>query len=172
MTEQEIIDYLKRNKKEGRILSFMPEEVKRWCEKHKKELLVWQSNSWYEFDADDICTDDAVTLRDDYEINRETGGEWDEYDIKDGRFYEETRGLFYAWHEWSKCMSDNPRFTAFGGWQYADSNTWFMTPKLKIIIANSISYKDSDAVGNYCTTPSAVGCGPAVPVRIRFWRKQ
>ena len=166
MTEQEIIKYLKENKNEGRILSFMPEEVQKWCEEHKKELLVWQSERWYKFDADDICTDDAVTLPDDYEIN----GEWDEYDIKDGQFYEETRGLFYTWHEWSKCMSDNPRFTAFGGWQYADSNTWFMTPKLKIIIANSISYKDSDAVGNYCTTPSEVRCRPAIPVRIRFWK--
>lgn len=170
MTEQEIIDYLKGNKKEGRILAFMPEEVRKWCVEYRKELLVWQSNSWYKFDADDIRTDDVVILPDDYPYPKQEKGEWIEYDVKEGQFYEETRGIFYDWHEWSKCMSDNPGFTAFGGWQYADSNTWFMTPKLKIIIANSISYKDSDAVGNYCTTPSAVECKPAIPVRIRFWK--
>ena len=172
MTEQEIVDYLKKNKSEGKIIAFMPDEVKRWCEEHRKELLVWQSHRWHKFDTDDICTADAVTLYDDYKIKEGPEGEWGEYDIKDGQFYEETRGLFYTWHEWSKCMSDNPRFTAFGGWQYANSNTWFMTPKLKIIQANLISYKDNDTIGSNCyTTPAKLECEPAVPVKIRFWRE-
>lgn len=172
MTEQEIVDYLKKNKSEGRIISFMPDEVKRWCEEHLKELLVWQSHRWHKFNNCDICRNDVVTLYDDYKVKEETGGEWAECDIKDGLFYEETRGFFYSWHEWSKCMSDNPRFTAFGGWQYADSNTWFMTPKLKIIQANSISYKDNDTIGSNCyVTPAKLECEPAIPVKIRFWRK-
>jgi hypothetical protein len=162
MTEQEIIDYLKKNKSEGRIISFMPEEVKRWCEEHLKELLVWQNHRWYKFDVVYISTNDAVTLPDDYKVKEETGGEWDEYNIKDGRFYEETRGLFYTWHEWSKCMLDNPRFTAFGGWQYEDSKRWYLAPAVKL--------QDGEMWNSYVIEQSGEAT-PVAPVKIRFWRE-
>ena len=184
MTEQEIIDYLNGNKKEGRIISFMPDEVKRWCEKHMEELLVWQSHRWYKFDADDICTDDAITLPDDYPYpKQESKGKWVEFDIdKNGDF--EISGIandknitvIYNWTQWNKPVRDNVSKNfindccVFGGWQYADSNTWFMTPKLKIIQDNSISYKDSDALNNYYASTSPLECKPAIPVRIRFWK--
>lgn len=184
MTEQEIIEYLKKNKKEGRILSFMPKEVREWCEEHKKELLVWQSECWYKFDADDICSDDAVTLPDDYKVKEESKGEWVEFDIdKNGDFEisgitdDKNITIIYNWTQWNKPIRDNASKNfingccAFGGWQYADSNTWFMTPKLKIIQANSISYKDNDTIGSNCyVTPAKLECEPAIPVRIRFWK--
>ena len=187
MTEQEIIDYLKNNKKEGRILAFMPEEVKEWCEKHREELFVWRSHRWSVFeDAVNICTSDAVTLPDDYKVKEEPeGGEWVEFDIdKNGDFdvcgiaNDKNSTITYNWTQWNKPIRDNASKNfingccAFGGWQYAKSNTWFMTPRLKFIIANSISYKDNDALADCCTTPSACKCEPAIPVKIRFWRKQ
>lgn len=177
MTEQEIIEYLKNNKTKGIAYMFMPKEVGAWVSNHLAEselLCLNRLGNWEVFNVRylDKYDDTVFALSADYKVNEESKGEWIEYDIEDGQFFEDTRG-FYAWHEWSKFMSDNPGFTAFGGWQYADSNTWFMTPKLKIILAtNSISYKDSDAIGNYCTTPSAVGCKPAIPVKIRFWERQ
>ena len=171
MTEQEIIEYLKKNKSEGRIISFMPEEVKRWCEKHLKELLVWQSHRWHKFDADDICTDDAVTLPDDYKVKEESKGGWVEFDIdKNGDFEisgiadDKNITIIYNWTQWNKPIRDNASKNfingccAFGGWQYNGDSGWFTTPCIKQCNKESIwNYINGDAK-------------PVIPVKIRFWK--
>lgn len=172
MTEQEIIDYLKKNKKEGRILAFMPEEVRDWCEKHLcekhlKELLVWQSHRWYKFDADDICTDDAVTLPDDYPYpKQESKGGWMEFEIDDdGTFF--VNGLTVLWFNWQHVLSDSygkkDGFTAFGGWQYEDSKRWYLAPAVKL--------QDGKMWNSYIIEESGEAT-PVIPVKIRFWRRE
>lgn len=161
MEEKEIIEYLKNNKNEGRIISFMPDEVKRWCEEHLKELLVWQSHRWYKFDACDICTDDAVTLPDDYKVKEESKGEWVEFKIdNDGTFY--INGLTVLWFNWQHVLSDGygkkNGYTAFGGWQYNGDSGWFTTPCIKKCDKESFwHYIDGEAK-------------PAIPAKIRFWK--
>lgn len=179
MTEQEIIDYLKNNKNEGRIISFMPEEVKRWCEEHIKELLVWQSHRWYKFDAVDICTDDAVTLPDDYKVEKESKGGWVEFEIDDdGDFcytVESERGeyhkTFYPWYSWQKFLDesteDGDKFTAFGGWQYPNSSYWSTYPQVKTGRGDNYSsyYCEKERGEDYPAYP-------AIPVKIRFWKEK
>lgn len=167
MTEQEIIKYLKENEKEGRVLWFMPEEVKRWCVEHRKELFVWQSDRWYQFKDDYICMDAVVTLPDDYKVEKESKGEWIEYDVKEGRFYEETRGIFYAWHEWSKCMSDNPRFTGFGGWLFDESGDWVLSPQVGLI---DDSGNAPFILNRYSYSYEKERIIPVIPIKIRFWK--
>lgn len=170
MTEQEIIDYLKKNKSEGRIISFMPDEVKRWCEEHLKELLVWQSHRWHKFEAEDICTDDAVTLPDDYKVKEGPKGRWVEFEIDDdGDFcytVESERGechkTFYPWYSWQKFLDesveDGDTFTAFGGWQYNGDSGWFTTPCIKQC--------NKESIWNYINGEAK----PVIPAKIRFWK--
>lgn len=164
MTEQEIIDVLKENKNEGRILSFMSEKIQKWCEEHKKELLVWQSERWYKFDADDICTDDAVTLPDDYKVKEKPSGEWVEFEIdKKGIFRHFMHGdmFYFFWGDWNAFLTEAYSFgyRAFGGWQYKDCDAWFLTPQIAM----------QGHFYNLCTKDDEPK--PAVPTKIRFWRE-
>lgn len=172
MTEQEIIEYLKKNKTEGRILAFMPEEVREWCEEHKEELLVWQSNNWYGYDVDDICTDDVVTLLDDYKVKEEPEGGWAEFAInKNGDFAisgfrnDKNITIIYNWTQWNKPIRDNASENfvngccAFGGWQYKEEpSLWTLSPMVG---------KDGSAQNFY---GADLTVKPIIPVKIRFWR--
>ena len=173
MTEKEVVDFLKKNDEKGIAYFFLPDEVRDWINKDtidfkKSELLIFTKfGDWVKFrdeDGIDLCDFDnfVFCLPTHYEIPLRGG--WDEYDIKDGRFYEETRGLFYAWHEWSKCMSDNPRFTAFGGWQYPNCGAWYMNPKMLLGDAIDTHYADVLFQGE------PAECMPATPCKIRFWK--
>ena len=158
MKEQEIVEYLKGNRTKGVAFGFMPNEVKEWVETSSiyTPYLIF-NGEWKDLTANETVNDkDIIALPGCYFAKQ---GGWEEYEIKDGRFYEEQRGIFYAWHEWSKCMSDNPRFTAFGGWQYKNYNNWFTAPQLQSsdgILCDG--YDDNDK--------------PLIPVKIRFWRKK
>jgi hypothetical protein len=69
MTENEIIQYLKDNKKNGVAYHFMPEEVKTWCDSHIKDLLYFDyDNDSFEayYEASIICENEVVALSDDY----------------------------------------------------------------------------------------------------------
>lgn len=73
MTEQEIVNYLKDNKTEGRIFLFMPEEVRKWCRKHYSSLhyYVYEDGifeSMNNSNGDDICDNEIIGLPDEYEI--------------------------------------------------------------------------------------------------------
>ena len=183
MTEEEIVQYLKMNKNIGIVFKFMPEEVKNWSSKHSEKLCWYDVDCWINGRTEKRLYDDKIyALSEDFKMEEKLQGEWVEFGIKkNGRFTafdvddnDHQISFSFGWHQWSEfidCSYEHALgYTAFGGWQYADSNTWFMTPKLRIIQDNSISYKDSDAVGNYPTTPSALECKPAIPVKIRFWK--
>lgn len=173
MTEQEIIEYLKENKNEGKILSFMPEEVRKWCEINKKELLVWQSNSWYKFDADNICTDDAVTLPDDYKVKEESKGEWVEFNVNSKgeitvNIDDDNEPTVFYWNEWgvvlnySRNSRNKAKYVAFGGWQYEDSKRWYLAPAVKL--------QDGEMWNSYVIEESGEAT-PVIPVKIRFWKE-
>lgn len=73
MTEQEIVNYLKDNKTEGRIFLFMPEEVRKWCRKHYNSLhyYVYEDGifeSMFISNGDEICDNEIIGLPDEYEI--------------------------------------------------------------------------------------------------------
>lgn len=73
MTEQEIVNYLKDNKTEGRIFLFMPEEVRKWCRKHYSSLhyYVYEDGIFETMNnsnGDDICDNEIIGLPDEYEI--------------------------------------------------------------------------------------------------------
>jgi len=73
MTEQEIVNYLKDNKTEGRIFLFMPEEVRKWCRKHYSSLhyYVYEDGIFESMNisnGDEICDNEIIALPDDYVI--------------------------------------------------------------------------------------------------------
>ncbi len=163
MTEQEIINALKENKNEGKVLSFMPEDIQKWCEEHKKKLLVWQSNSWYKFDADDICTDDAVTLPDDYKVKQEQTGEWIVCEIKKNDCFF-INGHYYHWSEWNTCLTQNHDWLkAFGGWKFKEYKSWHVDPILEVV-----TEKETFPVTSYVPLEEVK---PLTPEKIRFWRE-
>ena len=162
MNEKNIIHYLQFNKKIGVAFAFMPKEVQKWARKNSRELCCYSQpieSTEYKWMRDgsykQINPDGLYALPDNFEPK----GCWVEYDIKDGQFYEETRGLFYAWHEWSKCMSDNPRFITFGGWQYPNCDLWFTSPQVDRAEACYDNVYRHDIVVK-----------PAIPIKIRFWK--
>lgn len=131
MTEQEVIKYLKKNRVEGVIISFMPKEVQNFCHLHKQNLLVWQSGQWYKFDADDIADDDVVTLSDNFELEEKSQGSWVDFEIDQrGNFHCFRDGdmHYIFWANWNIFLMDNTEYTAFGGWQYGDDPRWYLAP--------------------------------------------
>ena len=73
MNEQEIVNYLKDNKTEGRIFLFMPEEVRKWCRKHYSSLhyYVYEDGIFESMNisnGDEICDNEIIGLPDEYEI--------------------------------------------------------------------------------------------------------
>lgn len=190
MTEQEIIQYLKDNMEKGIAFHFMPEEVKEWCRKYSKKLCWYDVNCWSNGGSEKRLYDDKIyALSEDFNMEEEPKGGWAEFDInKNGDFAvcgfrnDKNITIVYNWTQWDKPIRDNASKNfingccAFGGWQYANSNRWFMTPRLKFTIPNSltrtqISYKDNDTLVDCYTTPSACECEPAIPVKIRFWKE-
>lgn len=161
MNEKNIIQYLQANKRLGVAFAFMPKEVQEWARKNSMKLCCYTRQpieSTYKWMLDgsykQIYQDELYALPDDFEPE----GCWVEYDIKEGRFYEETHGIFYAWHEWSKCMSDNPRFTGFGGWLFDGDDGWYTTPCIKEC--------NNGSLWNYINGEAK----PVIPIKIRFWK--
>ena len=77
MTEQEIVNYLKDNKTQGRIFLFMPEEVKKWCRKHYSSLYyyIYEDGIFESMNisnGDEICDNEIIGLPDEYEIEVST----------------------------------------------------------------------------------------------------
>ena len=155
MTEQEIVEYLKENKNKGVAFGFMPIEVKEWVNTSSiyTPYLIFDGE-WKDLSADETVDDkDIIALPGCYFAKQ---GGWEEYEIKDGRFYEE------------QASNNDTGFTAFGGWQYsdtyADKDIWYLYPQIykESIAQRYASYfgKDTDDVK------------PAIPVRIRFWKEQ
>ena len=161
MNRESIITYLKFNKKLGVAFVFMPKEVQKWAKDNSKELCIYtkllgtSEYGWVQDGNDKPITNEGIyALPDDFEPE----GYWVEYDVQNGNFYDEQRGVFFAWYDWPRFMSDNPGFTAFGGWQY--SSFWHMTPQLSINgdLRDEETYINDEAK-------------PAIPKKIRFWKE-
>lgn len=181
MTEEEIIQYLKMNKKIGIVFKFMPEEVKDWCRKYSKKLY------WYDTDTLVDCWsnggfekrldgDKVYTLSEDFQIKKEQKGEWIEFEIDcDGDFNlkddgtestkDEARDFGFHWldvGEFLKCsINEKWHYTTFGGWQYADSKRWYLAPAVKL----------HDDLWNSYVIEENGDATPVIPVKIRFWKE-
>lgn len=131
MTEKEIIQYLKDNKKNGVVYAFMPEDVKNWIQQNcfNKELLIWRNNDWEVLLGDETFDEDRlIALPENFKI--ETEIEYEDFDIdEDGYFTVD--GFHYLWCCWQDFLMDySPRYINFGGYQYAECDDWFMSPRI------------------------------------------
>lgn len=68
MSEQEIIDFLKRNVEDGRVFIFMPEDIQDWCDSHSDSLIYynWSKDGFVSNEGMDITAEDIVALPENY----------------------------------------------------------------------------------------------------------
>ena len=116
---------------------------------------------------------DVFALPDDYEPKKETKCEWEEFDIdKQGSFW--WNGWAFKWYDWvgflkfsyerAYAFADTDTvFTAPGGWQYEEDGAWITTPMLQT--------RDDCGIPHYVNRLSTNDVGPAIPIKIRFWRE-
>ena len=178
MTEEEIIQYLKMNKKVGIPLGFMPTEVQEWCNKNSLSLqiIIENKNVWDDYKnwviSKKLEFTSIVCLPDDYKIQPNINGEWIEFNIdKSGHFHIKIERTTYSFH-WmefirpllvcEKYKDDNMYLTNFGGWQYEDSKRWYLAPAVKL--------QDGEMWNSYVIEQSGEAT-PVIPVKIRFWKE-
>lgn len=171
MTEKEIIQYLKMNRKIGIPLGFMPTEVQEWCNKNSLSLqiVIENRNTWDDYKnwviSKKLEFTSIVCLSEDFQVKKESKGEWVEFNIdKDGTFF--VNGLIVLWFNWQHVLSDSygkkNGFTAFGGWQYADDKRWYLAPAVKL--------QDGKMWNSYIIEEYGEAT-PVIPVKIRFWKE-
>lgn len=175
MNEQEVVEVLKGNKNKGIANLFLHEEVRDWVSEHFDEPKLLYLNplgNWEKFDVCDFDDYDNIVfaLPDDYKVKQESKGEWVEFKIdQKGNFHHFADGdmHYFFWANWGIFLKAFPdEFTAFGGWQYPNCGAWYMNPKILLSDAIDTHYADVLFQGEQAE------CKPAIPVKIRFWRKQ
>lgn len=176
MTENEIINILKENKARGVAYMFLLEDVWDWIEENFKDPKLmylapdgkWESFSKTGSNEYDDYNNVIFALPDDYK--KESKGEWVEFEIdKNGQFIVEfckgSLDYCYDWFNWWKLLEKSKEydygFTAFGGWQYQNCKAWFMQPML--------FQEDHYITNEFENEPFKTE--PAIPIKIRFWRK-
>ena len=178
MNEVEIINYLKCNMSNGIAFRFMPVEVRSWVANHLDDCTiltaegVWDKASGFIHGEFDPAAFNVFGLLASYKPKsekKESGG-WVEFEIKDYffEFIDENKDAFcYDWFLWHDFLSAHRRdgFTAFGGWQYPNSDTWSMSPQVQLG-RGAQNYLD------YYSTELEDDARPAVPKKIRFWREK
>lgn len=96
MTENEIIECLKENKKRGIGYSFLPEEFQKWIyENFYKKILVYfkYQGEWVSIDETNPINasnyqNHIFALPEDFELKKKAEGKWVEFEIdKNGQFY-------------------------------------------------------------------------------------
>lgn len=178
MTEQEIINILKDNKRNGIAFGFLPDEVIRFALKHKENLKFHDSEGfWIDTECQhkegyEISIHEIVCLPKDFELKEKMQGEWVEFEIDNEGFFISDKNVKCMWPCWSDFLFDSRHreYTAFGGWQYENSDSWLMTPRLAVISPNVTIYQDNYNSKNYAEC-ECKECKPAIPVKIRFWRE-
>ena len=181
MEENEIVQYLQDNKEKGVCFKFMPQEVKKWVvkAKNRKYCMVLDSDGEWDsledtsdrdYTLDEVGADSVWCLPSDFPI-RKSNSDWVEFDVdKNGYFHTEylidhgeghsNRSCHYT--EWNKMLihyADNS-YINFGGFQYKDSDIWFMSLMAKHSNGNFVpSYGNNEMVSL------------ETPVRIRFLKK-
>lgn len=181
MTEEEIIQYLKMNRKIGIPLGFMPTEVQEWCNKNSLSLqiIIENRNTWDDYKnwviGKKLEFTSIVCLSEDYEYHAtKLNGEWVDFDInKNGDFEiggianDKNITIVYNWTQWNKPIRDNASKNfingccAFGGWQYKNCNNWYMYPML---------LQKGHYVNCECEN-EPYKIEPTIPTKIRFWRE-
>lgn len=176
MTENEIIQILKDNKRNGIAFGFLPDEVIQFALKHKENLKFHDSEGfWIDTECQhkegyDISIHEIVCLPEDYELKKiEKTGEWIEFEIDENGCYKILyTDMRFHWSEWNKPLwvyeKDENRswyLTAFGGWQYKNCDAWYMYP---MILLGDDRYVTCVFKGEVSDVK------PAIPVKIRFWR--
>ena len=180
MTESEIVDFLKDNKKNGIAFAFMPEEVRNWMKTQSitnfnvygydsmTHECKWHeiTNPYYKINYEN----DVYCLKQEYELKSENKtGEWVEFEIDDF-YFSIGNGSRYFWSNWSKMLEDSKccdwGFTAFGGYLYGNQHEpipkWYLYPCVAPVdVDGSVytSYTDGDE-----------NIKGIVPTKIRFWR--
>lgn len=165
MTEQEIISYLKENKKKGVIFAFMPDDVQNWCNKHFSEHIfsIFVDDKW-DNKREILCLKDTVyALSEDYESEQEFKPYWQEFEIdEDGYFYYNNVEFYYR----DDALFEkryNHIFKGFGGWLYKcnDGPVWTTIPHIAYK-GELYMYLSLDGNEHEITAP--------IPTKIRFMR--
>ena len=180
MTENEIIECLKENKKKGIGYKFLPEEVQKWIyENFYKKILVYfdYQGEWVSIDDTDLtksCNyqNHIFSLSDNYELKKiEKTGEWIDFEIDENGCYRilDTDMRFH-WSEWNKPLwiyeKDENRswyLTDFGGWKYENDDRWYMVPAIKNI-------NDNQYWNSYTNDKEFIK--PCIPIKIRFFKSK
>lgn len=180
MTENEIIESLKENKKKGIGYRFLPEEVQKWIyENFYKKILVYfdYQGEWVSIDETNLINtsnyqNHIFSLSEDFELKEKPQGEWVEFKInKIGRFTDynvddddHQISFSFGWHQWSEFLECSYEhcfgYTTFGGWQYKNCKAWFMQAMLY--------QEDHYVTSEFEKEPFKTE--PAIPIKIRFWR--
>ena len=181
MTEQEIIDFLKKNKEMGIAFAFMPDEVQEWCYTNNGKVIFFHiskinhDGEWADHSDNDVIFEptDIVALPDSFQMFKEQKDGWIEFNINSSGFFScAIQGYFgtYHWSEWYKCLSffscgkEDFRLTAFGGWQYKEhSEFWYTSPQMLTDVQKGCISSICDGRFN--------DCKPLIPIKIRFWRE-
>ena len=177
MYEKEIIEFLKSNKTKGIAFKFLPEEVQEWIKNHWQDCAIltaggaWDTTRHYltnesfgldsDFDFDDGNRAFYVfCLLASYKL-------WElvEFEIDDDGFFYPYMGedddSSYMWCHYIELMANDNDFI-FAGLQYPDAAAWFMGPCIRFeggSYASTSYHPDSELQ-------------PAIPKKIRFWRKK
>lgn len=176
MTENVIIQILKDNKKNGIGWNFLPEQVKIWTRNivNYNKCIRFDGKDWISLNNvnlwDKTDNTEIIALSEDFELKKESEGEWVEFEIRDDGYFNSDIGL-YLWFDWQKFLkfsyNQDIGFTAFGGWLYDESGDWVLSPHVGLMIdesgntpfiLNRYSYEKERIV-------------PVIPIKIRFWRK-
>lgn len=164
MNEQQIVDYLKENFTRGVAFRFMPNEVQRWCMKHRDEDIFFRFSEEYGWGSKQLkicCLNSSVYALDhDYELKPEFfKQDWVEFEIDENGMFS-FEGKRYYYREDARFEIENrDKFKGFGGWLSCDGN-WRTYPAL---------YREIDDIACYNGSCDCE-CEPAVPLKIRFWR--
>ena len=90
MTENEIIQYMKDNRKNGIIFALMPQIIQNWCIQNENKLpfeyfnnnQLWINIKEFKIQFNDI-PNGSFSLPEDFELKKEVEGEWVEYEIRE-----------------------------------------------------------------------------------------
>ena len=182
MTESEIVDFLKDNKKNGIAFAFMPEEVRNWMKTQSiTNFNIYGYDSmtheckWHEITNPDYkinYENDVYCLKQEYELKSENKtGEWVEFDINENGFYSDGNKEFH-WTDWNGLIKYSlvykNKFISFGGYLYGNQHEpipkWYLYPCVAPVdVDGSVycGYSDGDKK-----------IKGIVPTKIRFWRER
>lgn len=172
MTEQEIVNYLKENKNKGVAFSFMPQEVRDWCEDHKNNTIFcayWQ-NGWCEGIDINCYAHEVYALPDDYEM-AEFEPHWEEFPInKDGMFFMISDKVYhYYWWNWIDFLNcHHDEYNDFGGWVYESPHS--DGEKVEFLVTSPHILERNKDLSAFIVLNGKNETRPAYPTKILFWR--